>query len=161
MTGDHSTKSERFEKAGGSGGGLAKLEEDLRSKEQRRKDKEKRKELKKEKKKEKRDKLREKDRTREKDEKVLVDKKERKEKEKVREFAEQTVPKLTLKIHSNASTPVDSPRVSERTDTPPPPPRKITIKPIEDLVRRRTPSPEMARFSPLVTRWVSDKLLLD
>ena len=127
---------------------MAKLEEDLRSKEQRRKDKEKRKELKKEKKKEKR----EKERHRERDDKGERKSKE-KVKEKTREFMEQTVPKLTLKIHSNASTPVDSPRTHERTDTPPPPPRKITIKPIEDIVKRRTPSPELARFSPLVTRY--------
>jgi len=80
------------------------------------------------------------------------------------------VPKLTLKLsgHSGTPTPVDSPnpppvtidyepKVVPKVLPPPPPltpaPKKIVFKPIEDQVKMRTPSPELARFSPLVTRY--------
>jgi len=134
---------------------LAKLEEEIRSKEERKKDKERRKELKKEKKKEKKDKARNKEKGDKKDRKEKQKKKKDRDKNLVKEgHLEAVVPKLTLKLtHSNTPTPVDSPN---------PPPvfiggdmdssltRKITIKPIEE---KRSPSPELARFSPLVTRF--------
>ncbi len=160
-----------------TGSGLAKLEEDMRSKEQKRKDKEKRKELKKEKKKEKREK--EKDRLKTSSEPTTtLDKKEKKDKERKDKdkdrkkskdkdggapLVEGVIPKLTLKLHSSSAPPADSPKAhthpSERIEVAPPPPRKITIKPIAHTEppssKKRTPSPELARFVPLVTRYVS------
>ncbi|CAG7828907.1 unnamed protein product [Allacma fusca] len=160
--------------------GLAKLEQNLITKEQRRKEKEKRKELKKEKKKERKEKSKEKQKKveksseKERDKSVKKEKKDKSEKKRKKErdtgssaSLEATVPKLTLKLqHSTTTTPVDSPNPPQafhgepaEHPTPPPPlppppppaPRKITIKPIEE-VKQRTPSPELARFSPLVTR---------
>ncbi|XP_021960386.1 transcription initiation factor TFIID subunit 3 isoform X3 [Folsomia candida] len=153
---------------------LAKLDEDMKSKEARRKEKERRKELKKEKKKDKKEKS---------------GKKEKRDKDRTssgggggssskKKSSKETlsVPKLTLKLSGHSSgtaTPVDSPNpppVYVGGDSNPmisPPLKKITIKSTPNQASsapgesksskmmkmpKRTPSPELARFSPLVTR---------
>jgi hypothetical protein len=132
-----------IKRGGGGVSMLAKLEEDMKSKEQRRKEKERRKELKKEKKKEKKDKKR--------------DKGEKSEKKKNKKEGglllgiPASIPKLTLKLSSGTPTPVESPNppqvlIGESS----PPLKKITIKAIEEAAAAQ--SPDLARFSPLVTR---------
>lgn len=148
----------------------------MKSKEARRKEKERRKELKKEKKKDKKEKSGKKEK-RDKDRTSSgggggSSSKKKSSKETL------SVPKLTLKLSGHSSgtaTPVDSPNpppVYVGGDSNPmisPPLKKITIKSTPNQASsapgesksskmmkmpKRTPSPELARFSPLVTRLV-------
>lgn len=137
---------------------LAKLDEDIKSKEQRKKDKERRKELKKEKKKEKKEKYKDKDKKESKDK---SEKKKKKDKSLLGaesgSLGVPSIPKLTLKLsgHSGTPTPVDSPnppQIFVGEASPPLHQKKITIKPLEEH-KKRDASPELA-FSPLVTRLV-------